>query len=167
MVLSLVVLVSGNGWRSGRVPSSLAGCSRGAWLGCGQQTRPLMEVCQWFGWWMSRARGWGSVLPAGNHLPFARMFSAAFIINHSAQDNGQENESWAPCRSSLVSAGSLYSKFFVLFNSALDSEVYWFNFPFYGGIVSAYAPPTLQISLKVKRWSKKYTKGRTGVLHPG
>lgn len=59
------------------------------------------------------------MLPAGNRLPSARLFSAAFIINHRAQENGQENETWAPCRSSVASADSLYSKFFVLFNSVL------------------------------------------------
>lgn len=83
------------------------------------------------------------MLPAGNRLPSARMFSAAFIINHCAQENGQENESWAPCKSSVASADSLYSKFFVLLNSALGSRVYWFSFPFYSDIASASAPPIL------------------------
>lgn len=45
------------------------------------------------GWVMDEERaGLGPGLPAGNRLPSARFFSAAFIINRRAQENGQGNE---------------------------------------------------------------------------
>lgn len=97
-------------------------------------------------------QSWGSVLPAGNRLPSTRWFSADFVINHRAQENGQENESWAPHGSSGASADSLCCKFFVLFNAVLG-ELGWteFYFPFYGDITFASAHPTLSTLQKSEK----------------